>query len=29
MINKTPQKIAVALEYDGETVPRVTAKRHE
>ena len=26
MINKTPQRIAVALEYDGETAPRVTAK---
>ena len=26
MINKTPHRIAVALEYDGETAPRVTAK---
>jgi len=26
MINKTQQRIAVALEYDGETAPKVTAK---
>ena len=26
MIKKTPLRIAVALEYDGETAPKVTAK---
>ncbi len=26
MINNTQKKIAVALEYDGETAPKVTAK---